>query len=139
ARNDQLLRPVSFWSFDCFWQSAHFSFSLAHSAFARFHCFDVHFETSSTLEDDGGGVVVCARAIPDVTTPRTAAATSPDRTKDIVAGSLMRLPKRGVMRLSSDRLDRGGGWEDTRTAPHAWRMGCPPEGVGGELRCEIQL
>ena len=34
ARNDQLFRPVNFCSFDCFWQSAHFSFSLAHLAFA---------------------------------------------------------------------------------------------------------
>jgi len=59
ARNDQLFRPVKFWSSDCFWQSAHFSLSSAHLAFARFHCFDVHFETSSTLEDvEEGGVVV---------------------------------------------------------------------------------
>jgi hypothetical protein len=34
ARNDQLFRPVKFCSFDCFRQSAHFSFSLAHLAFA---------------------------------------------------------------------------------------------------------
>jgi hypothetical protein len=34
ARNDQLLRPVSFLSFDCFWQWAHFCFSIAHSALA---------------------------------------------------------------------------------------------------------
>jgi hypothetical protein len=61
-------------------------------AFARFHCFDVHFETSSALEDvDDGGAVVCASAAPDVTTPRTAAATSADRMIDILASSLMRL------------------------------------------------
>ena len=38
-----------------------------------------------------GGAVVSASAAPDVTTPRTAAATSADRTNDILADSLMRL------------------------------------------------
>src|SRR5260370_21018711 len=91
ARNDQLFRPVSFLSFACLWQSAHFSFSFSHSAFARFHCFDVHLETSSILDDvEDVGVVVCASATADVTTPRIAA-TSADRINDIVADSLMRL------------------------------------------------
>jgi hypothetical protein len=62
---------------------------LAHSAFARFHSFDVHFETSSITDDfDDEGVVVCTIATPDVTRARIAAATSADRTNDIVAGSL---------------------------------------------------
>ena len=39
---------------------------------------------------DDEGVVVCASATPDVTTPRIAAATRADRTNDIVVGSLMR-------------------------------------------------
>jgi hypothetical protein len=42
------------------------------------------------LEDvDDGGVVVCASATPDVTAPRTTAATNTDRTNDILAGSIM--------------------------------------------------
>jgi hypothetical protein len=59
-------------------------------ALARFHCFDVHFETSSTWEDvDDGGVVVCASGTPDVTAPRITAATNTDRTNDILPDSMM--------------------------------------------------
>jgi hypothetical protein len=92
ARNDQLSRPLNFLSSACFWQPAHFSFSFAHSAFALFHCSDVHLETSSTLEDmdDEGFDVsgaVCA-ITPDVTMPRIAAAISEGRTNAMVLDSL---------------------------------------------------
>lgn len=75
--NDQLFLPLSFRAFDCCWQSAHFSFCLAHFALAAFHCLVVHLETFSIAVDvvDGVegvavgavGAVVCACAACAVT------------------------------------------------------------------------
>jgi hypothetical protein len=56
AMNDQLFLPLSFCAFDCCWQSAHFSFCLAHFALAAFHCLVVHLETFSIAVDVVDGV-----------------------------------------------------------------------------------
>jgi hypothetical protein len=69
ARNDQLFGPVRFCSWDCFWQSAHLSFSFAHPAIAQFHCFDVQLETSSIMadiDDEGWGPLETSSTLGDV-------------------------------------------------------------------------
>jgi hypothetical protein len=74
---------------------------LAHLALALFHSFDVHLETSSTVEDVGEegvsegvveGEAVCASAAPEVTTARMAMAADADRMTDMGKGSRLRIP-----------------------------------------------
>jgi len=64
-RNDQLARPLSFFSLLCSWQESHFALSLANSAFALFHCFCDQVLTCSVV--DGS----CARTGAIVTTTAT--------------------------------------------------------------------
>src|SRR5215469_11626456 len=106
ARNDQLFLPESFCSLDCFSQSAHLSFSLAHLALAAFHCLVVHLETSSAAVDvaegeEGAGVDgagVCASATP--AKARMATAREAERRTDMGISWI------GV----SDKADRPGHW-----------------------------
>src|SRR6202040_2121778 len=57
-----------------------------------FHCFVVHLETSSVLDEVvGAGAVVCANAGPDITMQKTAAASA-DRLKDMDAAPELDFP-----------------------------------------------